>query len=338
MGSMKKIEDIGLRAVSKQTHIEEKFLRLMIDKKFDQLNKVNTLGFVKILTREYGVDLSSWVKEFESYNEQNKEVETPANKNAMFTKEVQPSKPINKAWFFILVFIVLIGFIFWKIDGISLINNFKYNLNNSSEIGVIIDENTSKIDEQNATIINDDIEQSQDQINNNQDSNKSFIINEDANISNIGSTEENDKKDTSDFSSQNIQVKSDLSNNETNQTQITNTNEESKNNDEKLNKSTNTLNELSNQVRIIPSRKIWLGIIDLTSHKKVQKLTQNEIAIDLQKNQLIVTGHGELSLENENGEIEKLNTKNKQYYLVKNGKMTNIDRTKFMSLNRGRVW
>jgi hypothetical protein len=50
------LEKIGLQEVCKRTHIEVKQLEYMINNQYEKLNKINTLGFVKILSREYKLD------------------------------------------------------------------------------------------------------------------------------------------------------------------------------------------------------------------------------------------------------------------------------------------
>jgi len=42
MDSIKVLEEIGLYKVSQDTHIEQKYLRYMIDGDFDKLNRINT--------------------------------------------------------------------------------------------------------------------------------------------------------------------------------------------------------------------------------------------------------------------------------------------------------
>lgn len=64
---IKILEKIGLQEVCRKTHIEVKQLEYMINNQFDKLNKINTLGFVKILSREYKLDLSDWLEGFYDY-------------------------------------------------------------------------------------------------------------------------------------------------------------------------------------------------------------------------------------------------------------------------------
>ena len=61
------LQKIGLREVSKKTHIEVKQLEHIVNAQYDKLNKINTIGFVKILSREYKIDFTEWLEGFESY-------------------------------------------------------------------------------------------------------------------------------------------------------------------------------------------------------------------------------------------------------------------------------
>ncbi|MDR2789614.1 MAG: hypothetical protein LBB59_01330 [Campylobacteraceae bacterium] len=71
MDSIKALEKIGLREVSRKTYIELSYLKLMADRDFAKLHRIKTLGFVKIIKREYGIDMSDWVAEFEAYLHEN---------------------------------------------------------------------------------------------------------------------------------------------------------------------------------------------------------------------------------------------------------------------------
>jgi cytoskeletal protein RodZ len=71
MDSIKALEKIGLREVSRKTYIELSYLQLMADRDFAKLHRIKTLGFVKIIKRECGIDMSDWVAEFEAYLQEN---------------------------------------------------------------------------------------------------------------------------------------------------------------------------------------------------------------------------------------------------------------------------
>jgi len=67
MDNIKILEEIGLKEISKKTHIEIKFLEYIINSDFGKLNKTNSIGFVKIISREYQLDLSDWLDEARAY-------------------------------------------------------------------------------------------------------------------------------------------------------------------------------------------------------------------------------------------------------------------------------
>ena len=54
------LEKIGLHEVCKKTHIEVKQLEYMINADYGKLNKINTLGFVKILSLRNSSSHTAW--------------------------------------------------------------------------------------------------------------------------------------------------------------------------------------------------------------------------------------------------------------------------------------
>lgn len=53
-----KLKEIGAQKIYEQTHISKEHVQAIIHNSFEGLNKVQILGFISILEREYGVDLS----------------------------------------------------------------------------------------------------------------------------------------------------------------------------------------------------------------------------------------------------------------------------------------
>ena len=120
---IKGLEKIGLQEVCKKTHIEVKQLEYMINNEFDKLNKINTLGFVKILSREYKLDLTDWLEGFYDYWADNK-AEEENKKNKIFIRANSDKSYKKLAWFFLLV--MLISGLF------AVFSIFKINLDLSS--------------------------------------------------------------------------------------------------------------------------------------------------------------------------------------------------------------
>ncbi|MDR2636220.1 MAG: hypothetical protein LBC08_05265 [Campylobacteraceae bacterium] len=87
MDSIKALEKIGLREVSRKTYIELSYLKLMADRDFAKLHRIKTLGFVKIIKREYGIDMSDWVAEFEAYLQEQTESSETKKDESLTSKE-----------------------------------------------------------------------------------------------------------------------------------------------------------------------------------------------------------------------------------------------------------
>lgn len=53
-----KLKEIGAQKIHEQTHISKHHVQAILHETFDDINKIHFLGFITILEREYGVDLS----------------------------------------------------------------------------------------------------------------------------------------------------------------------------------------------------------------------------------------------------------------------------------------
>ncbi len=334
MDDIKILEEIGLKEVSKKTHIEGKFLNFMINKEFDKLNKINALGYVKILKREYNLDLDSWVEEFEAYLQEHEE-KTEIDAKALFTEEFEEPKTLNKTWIFALVGLLLFAFLFWKFDGIGLLNNLKYNTNSQEQIKIEEVNKTINKPEQKISIQTQEIqaEDNKEELNVSAEQNQ----NSEARDSEI---KENEAQDIDQKIEQQIaQIVEENSTQETeaDQEQIDNINDIKTEEDNNTAQENETLQK-SQMAFLKPKRRIWVGILDLTTGKKTQKLTTRVIDINLSSPKLIVAGHGDFILTNENGENQEFNSELKQYYMVEDGKIMQINRKKFVEENGGKKW
>ncbi len=57
--AIKILQNIGVQKIHEDTHISRSDAESIIHERYSQLNKVQLLGFISILEREYGLDLSS---------------------------------------------------------------------------------------------------------------------------------------------------------------------------------------------------------------------------------------------------------------------------------------
>ena len=53
-----KLKDIGAQKIHETTHIARLHVQALLDENFENLNSIQFLGFISILEREYGIDLS----------------------------------------------------------------------------------------------------------------------------------------------------------------------------------------------------------------------------------------------------------------------------------------
>lgn len=89
--------------------------------------------------------------------------------------------------------------------------------------------------------------------------------------------------------------------------------------------------------KIIPNKTIWIGIKNLDGTNKKSYTTKNAIDLNLSIDQLIQTGHGELTLE-QDGEKKKFEFQKPLRFVVENGAIKEIDYAEFVKLNKGAQW
>lgn len=311
------LEELGLQEVSRKTHIETKFLEYMVTKQFSKLNRINTLGFVKILKREYNLDLSSWVEEFESFKSEHDQDVNSSNHSPVFAQE-DKEKP-SKRWIVWLILLALIGAAFWKFDGMGYVNTLKEKY---------IDNNITKVDETPTKSIKAE------------DTTQDITSNIQANEDTQDTQEvESVEQEESNNDNQNVFVAENVKNDEEILEENISKNDEniSENSVQNVDEQEADKEEFESAL-LKPKRRIWVGIVDLQKRKKSQFATKNSIDINLTKPQIIVTGHGDFILRDENGEEKSYSSKNKKYYYVDGGTITQIDKKEFISYNGGKSW
>ncbi len=59
------LREIGVAEIYKATKIASKNIHSILEKRYESLSRVHARGFIQILEREYKIDLSAWMKEFD---------------------------------------------------------------------------------------------------------------------------------------------------------------------------------------------------------------------------------------------------------------------------------
>ena len=88
---------------------------------------------------------------------------------------------------------------------------------------------------------------------------------------------------------------------------------------------------------IIPRSNLWIGIVDLDTFKRTQKLGSEPFELASDKEWLLVMGHGYVNFS-VNGEEQRFKEEKKVWFAYENGVLTQLSRREFKEKNRGKAW
>ena len=123
------LEENSVRAISQKTKISEDNLENLLNKNFDALKKIKTLGFISIIEREYNADLNALREEAKEYYGDVKE-----DQSVTLGRPIMEEKK-GKSKFFMLVIFALLGYATWYFLT-------QFDKKNLSEMIPFIDEST----------------------------------------------------------------------------------------------------------------------------------------------------------------------------------------------------
>lgn len=253
-----KIKEIGIKEVAKQTHIEAEYLEYMCDRDFAKLSKLNTLGYVKILQREYGWDLGDFVGEYLEYQDGHK---NDGNEPFYISPKIHfytKNSSFGGGWLLIIIVVALLGVIIWIFGFTNYMGNLTSAIlptTNEINLGKIAPQNEAQIAE--------------------------ISVNFDENFSQIVPTQNFENF------AQNLEIlEENLSEIPQNLEQIA------------QNLEPQIAIQKPTQATLYPREKIWIGTKFLPNRRKSEVTTNNAHKIDLTKEAIIVAGHGNFTLEN----------------------------------------
>ncbi|WP_459111106.1 sialidase [Helicobacter pylori] len=97
------LKEVGVTEICKATKIASKNIHSILEKRYESLPRVHARGFIQILEREYKIDLSAWMKEFDKvcvFKEgvsEEKNQETDPEETAKKPLKVELDYSINQA-------------------------------------------------------------------------------------------------------------------------------------------------------------------------------------------------------------------------------------------------
>ncbi len=315
MDEFELFDKIDLKDISKKTMINIKDLEYIKNEDFDNLSKTKGLGFIKILEREYEVDLSqkrekliNYLKEHDKYKTKEFFIVPPSKKK--YSKYI--------AFFILILMLVGIAVIFYLKKPLSFptieknctqnpivkkakqISGIEINSTNTNE------DNSSKyiFIEKNVSIVADDNQSALDE-----DENKSKVQNIEINSSK--SVKSMDSMD-SNVSKEEVLI------------------------DKNISEETKTF-PMKNRLILSPKSKLWVGIVNMKNYKRKSYIQDKNLTIAVKSDMLIATGHGEFTLYYKDKNISFFSKYPIRFYL-KDGNLTQINKQEFIELNKGRYW
>ncbi len=241
-----------IKDISKKTRISEIDLQILKNKEFDKTSKSKGLGFIKIIEREYLVDLSELKNELITYLKEHDKMQ-----NTEFFIPPPSKKKNNKILAAFFLFLIIVAGIFYMVH---------FRKEHKKNINVNGYKPTPAIKEAKK-LVNIKLNE----VNESNETNKSII-----NISNKNDFNESNNTDKILLKEQNTTaIKQDktLDNNMSNSPIFLKA-------------------KVKNNLIIEPKTRIWVGEIDLNTHEKKSYTKDSNISIPINDNTLIVTGHG----------------------------------------------
>ncbi|MGP1580234.1 MAG: hypothetical protein ACTTH5_04360 [Wolinella sp.] len=314
--ALTKLKEIGYREIGEKTHIAHNRVLAILDKQYGSFDRTTALGFVRILEREYEVDLSEWVQEFENYRATQNSAQSPQNAEGKsidvdFKYATSMSKYLEKTWlrrFLMLLLFLVVGFAGYYVYQ-QHFKSFSHILPPSTGINPELSSATDSLEAARALYDGTSSAQEIPAVQGNLAENG-----EETNVKNSVSVE---------IPTPNVEAGGSPLASETTQESTPSESQEGGN---------------ERGISLHIEHRMWLGIIYLDRRERITDTVLGDYKIDTTRNQLILTGHGVFALTN-NGKTRQYNggSPMRFKYDVKKG-LSMITLEEFMAQNGGREW
>ncbi len=311
MNELENLKEIGIKEISRKTHIEPTFLQYIFDKNFEKLSRLNIRGYAKILQREYGVDLSELLAEYDAFMQENTPDDSHKTKVSPKIASYTPDDITNQrqgggsGFFFWIIILAIIGGGAYYFDAYKYVQNFIASLN---------EDNTS-VSYSQSSIVNEV---------------KKNIIDTNVTISqNTPKTDANASSvKISAPAEQNVTVSSASVDQNTVKPSMA---------AQPAPKVEQNVTKPLNEAVITPKQRVWIGIINLENGQKTSSDTSKSVNINLDQRQLVVCGNGNIELKI-GDKVTKYNPSRPARFLVENGDMKFLTYDEFVEMNKGKSW
>lgn len=290
-----KLLDFDIKEVERQTKIPLEYLEAIYAKNYDFLKDTNLKAYLRILSREFNIDLDGYLEDFENYCAENSSDDSKIQVNPRLTGYVAKESKSSFAW--LVLVLILLGVGVW---GFKFIKDLDFNWSDlKPDFGSKSEVNVS---EENIAIIkpNTDVIESivvDEMLDQNTSKEEILVVDENA------TTEQNLAEKQIKEQKEEVQVKE----------------------------------TTANVIKIIPVKKVWIGIKNLKDMSKRSLSTSEAYELNATGNRLILTGNGMLDLVN--GDNNKsYRTRDALRFHIHDGIIEEIDYAKYVKLNKGKTW
>ena len=311
MNELENLKEIGIKEISRKTHIEPTFLQYIFDKNFEKLSRLNMRGYAKILQREYGVDLSELLAEYDAFIQENTPDDSHKTKVSPKIASYTPDDITNQrqgggaGFFFWFIILAIIAGGAYYFDAYKYVQNFIASLNEDNTS--VSYSQSSIVNEVKKNIIDTNVTISQ---------NTTKI---DANASSVK---------ISAPAEQNVTVSpASVDQNALKPSMAA----------QPAPKVEQNVTKPLNEAIITPKQRVWIGIINLENGQKTSSDTSKSVNINLDQRQLVVCGNGNIELKI-GDKVTKYNPSRPARFLVENGDMKFLTYDEFVEMNKGKSW
>lgn len=303
-----KLKKIGVQKIHENTHISRAHIEAIFQENFEDMhNSVQLNGFLSILERDYGIDLSDLrLKVKDHFEHVSKYAQIQASTTNLFLVDNRKKK---LTFFYIalgVVVFILFAYLSTNIveDELAIKDeNVKVETTTqNNNLPSLVEENLTTVDENSTTLDHNEteVEEIVEVIQEKPEEKIKEPVQEKAQEK----AQETLKEETKEVAQKKVSLESEAK---------------------------------GSALKITPKSKVWIGYIDLSTGKKYQTVSSDELVLDSAKGWLLSFGHGNLDIE-ANGKLNKYQTVKNLRFIYKNGELKELSVDEFKELNSGKLW
>jgi len=296
-----RLKSIGAQKIYEDTHIPVNQVQAILYENYDGLSKVQFVGFISILEREYGADLNVVKAKGIAYFDEQK-----TKDEAEYTERIYIEPEVNKRRKMIILLVIAI---------FALLFALYFTLSSAKE----------SMKEQQESSLSSKIE-------NHPNEDKTPKEETVLKVQNL--TEENTSLPETNVTKEVPANEKELDANTTNVEQTTISKKEVQQEEVEQKEEPKTV---PTSLKILPKTKVWVGYIDVKTNKKYQKTIRYYLHLDPKKEWILLFGHGYVTIEID-GVKHTFSQKDTLRLHYKDGEVEKISEREFKRLNRGRKW